>query len=528
MSLTPEEQAELDALIAEGNAAKGKAEDPNTPSPLEQHMDEIDPEGAGEMPMTAEKPASEPDSKPGFLERLKQSMRGGSPAPLSPEQEAAKAALPQVPVGAQDRVGFDALTRGWGDKGIAALTGSTVEEERAKTQAATMEAGDSAGQFKFAGEIAPYMLLPGGLAGGIIRSAAMGAGLAVGDKVANAEGHEDRLPDGEEMIVSGVFGMGGGALGNVIGKGMNGLWNKATHGREELPAFVRRAVTRQMQRTDDAGKAMDASGVKISKTYLTKLSDRIEKNLLQSGIKPDATPQAWMALQRVKAGLETGQDLTIRQVNELRRGVQEIKAKRYETKYIRDIGKIMNDSMENLPTAAKGVVKTGNVQQGIEGWRVMNTQYQNQLKLDAMAEKLAIASAKAKLGKITFDKAMQDEFSKWATSKGGRKEFENLFTKQEQRLLRPLMQGSMTTQISNRVDRTIAGGMFGPTIRALRAFTSRVPAGHEAGQTFGKAFGKLPGGITPAAPAEMMRQGPTGLAAGVGNNIVAPPEENKY
>lgn len=512
MPLTSEEQAELDALIAEGNANKAKAEDPKTPSPLEQHMDEIDSEGAQDVPRRLEKPLDEPDNKAGFLERLRVSM-GGEPKPLSPADQMTKEALPQVPVGSQDRVLVDALTRGWGDKAIAGITGSTVEEQRAKTQAATIEAGDSAGQFKFAGEVAPYFALGAG-AGGIIRAGMAGAGLSMADRTASTEGHEDRLPDGEEMLVSGLFGMGGGVVGSLVGRIGSGLWNKVTHGKETLPGYVRRAIEREGKVVDNAGKAMDASGVVVSSAYLKRLSKQIEKDL--KDVTPDGTPKAWMALERVRAGLNTGRPLTLRQINELRRGVSEINGKNYEQKYINDIGGAMNRFMEGLPNSPKNVVK-GDTAKGVAGWKVMNRHFQDKLKMEKMAQKYALAYAKAQSGKKTFDGALQDEFGKWTQSKAGQREFENIFTKEERKVLMPLTTGSATTQTFNRIDRIFAKGYLGNLLRVLRASLAHAPASQIAKEEFGKAFAQMPGGL-PAPAISQIPQRAVGSSAIAGGN----------
>lgn len=524
-SLTPAEQQELDAIMARANTRKAQAENPNTPSPLQEHMDQVDPQGSTDQPQRLEMPRSEPDSKPGFLERLRASMGGAKPA-LTPEQQAQKAALPQVPVGAQDRVFLDSLSRGFADKATALVSGSTVEEQRAKTEQARIDAGDSAGSFKFAGEIAPYMFMGAG-AGGLIGAALKGGAMSLADKTANTLGHEDRLPDSEEMVVSGIFGMGGGALGNIVGKGLNGVWSSATHGKEALPNFARRAIARQAQVIDDAGRAMDNSGVVISQNYLKRLSASIEKDLTKSGVTPDGTPKAWMALQRIKSGLSTGKDLTIRQVNELRRGVSEIKGKSFEQKYINDISGTMNRFMKSLPAADKTVVKAGNAQQGIDAWNRMNKTFQDKLKLDTMAEKLAIASAKAKTGNTPFDKAMQDEFSKWTTTKAGKKQFENVFTKEEQRMLLPLTTGSLSTQTSNRIDRVFGMGMFGPAVRAIRAVTAHAPAGVDTMAGFGQKFGQLPGGITPSNIGGLPGSAVAGSIINTGNDLMKPPQDQQ-
>lgn len=510
MALTPEEQAELDALIAEGAASRSKAENPETPSPMEQHMDEVDPEGAKEQPPRLTQPNSDPENKPGFLQRLKESLGAPKPA-LSPQAEVARAALPEVPVGAQDRVGFDALTRGWGDKATAAITGTTIEEQRAKTKQAEIEAGDSAGGFRFAGEIAPYFALGAG-AGGLLRAMGTGAALSMADRTASTEGHEDRLPDGEELLVSGIFGMGGGAVGNLVGRGASGLWNKLTHGKEALPAYVMRAIEREGKIVDGAGKAIDASGVVVSKGILGKLSKTIEKNV--KGITPDGTPKAWQAFQHVKAGLETGEDLTLRQLNELRRSLSEMKGKRFEQKYIRTIGNNMNDAIKNLP-GQPGV--KGNVQQGVEAWSKMNKHFQDKLKLDTMAEKMALAQARAQTGKVTFDKAMQDEFSKWTTSKAGKREFDNVFTKEEQKVLIPLTRGPASTQTFNRLDRIFAKGYTGNLLRVVRASLAHAPAAQISKEQFGKAFSQMPGGL-PMPQVSQIPQRAAASSAIVGGN----------
>lgn len=505
MPLTDAEQAELNALVAAASSQRAKAEDPKTPAPLEAAMDQMDPGGKLNQPpkvdakSQTEIPAGAPPSdavpeKPGMMASVVHALGGGQPE-LTPEQQAQKAALPEVPVGSQDRVMLDALSRGWADHAIAKAKGTTLADERAATEIARLDAGDSASQFDFAGRVAPFFILGGGV-GGLIRSAVTGGAMMLGDKVADTTGHEDRLPDSEEAVLSTVFGMGGGAVGSIIGKGLSGLYAKATHGKEVLPGFVRRATDRAAKEVDAAGKAMDASGLTVKSAYLNRLGKTVAKKV--AGITPEGTPKAWAAYQRFQSGISRGEDLTIRQVNELRRGISEIKGKSFEQKYINDISGEINRFMTNLPGNPQAIA-AGDAMQGIQGWQKMNQHFQDKLKLDKMAEKLALASNRAASGKSTFDKELQAEFGKWTTTKAGIREFENIFTKKEQQALLPLTKGTNTTRAFNQIDRMFAKGWLGTTLRAIRASLAHAPAGMQAKQEFGQAFGALPGGITPPA-----------------------------
>jgi len=523
MPLTDAEQAELNALVAAASSQRAKAEDPKTPAPLESAMDQMDPGGKNNQPPRVdvkpqtEIPAGAPPSdalpeKPGMMASIVHAM--GGPAPeLTPEQQAQKAALPEVPVGSQDRVMLDALSRGWADHAIAKVKGTTLDDERAATEIARLDAGDSASQFDFAGKVAPFFIL-GGPIGGLIRSAATGGAMMLGDKIADTTGHEDRLPDAEEAVVSTVFGMGGGAVGSIIGKGLGGLYAKVTHGKEVLPGYVIRSTQRAAKDIDAAGKAMDASGLTVKTGYLQRLGKAVDKKI--QGITPEGTPKAWAAYQRFKSGIDSGKDMTIRQVNELRRGIGEIKGKKYEQNYIDDISGEINRFMTNLPGNPQAIA-SGDAMKGIQGWQQMNTHFQNKLKLDKMAEKLALAENRAATGKSTFDKELQSEFAKWTTTKAGIREFENIFTKKEQQALLPLTKGTNTTRAFNQIDRMFAKGWLGTTLRAIRASLAHAPAGAQARAEFGQGFSALPGGMAPPAmtlPGTAQNVAGSGILAG--------------
>lgn len=488
--------AELEALIAEGRKNLAEAESKKTPSPLELEMTKQAPENAAKtpsMPIGSE-------HKVGDIEQ--------------PEQSAfAKWGDDQM---AGNRVFASEALRGWPETIAAKIKGTTREDEVAETEIARERLGKTTdAALSFAGQVGPY--LAGGGAGGIIRAAGGSAVTGLTD-LAVKQAAEGEMPDAEEAVLTAVFAAGGGALGNAAGKGMSGLWSKLTAGKEPLPPYVQRSVQRMAKEVDAAGRAMDRSGLMVKGSHLNALSAQIERKLAGK-ISPEGTPKAWMALNRMKSMFERGEDLSVRSLNNLRRGISEIKGKNYEQDSVNEIGAMMNQFMKNLPNN-KNAVAAGDAKAGVEGWREMNKTFQKKLKLDTMAKKMAIAEAKASTGKVTIDRALQDEFSKWTTTERGIKEFANIFTPEEQALLRPLTEGTITTQSLNKLDRTFGGGWLNTAMRVLRSSAAHSAAGPAARAQAGQAFGELPGGIAPnmsVAQAVSRAGQATGASQGVEN-----------
>lgn len=468
-------QAEIDEILAEGRANKAKAEDPNTPSPLEIQMQQENPDGGSSAPPPTGPIGSE--NKAGDVEQ---------------QSEFAKWGDKQV---AGDRVLASETFRGWPETIAAKIKGTTREDEVADTEIARQQIGPTADTtLSFMGQVAPYLLLPN--KGGII-NAAMEAGAAGAADLTAKKLAEGKLPDADEAVITGIMSAGGGAFGNIIGRGAAGAWSRFTNGREPLPAHVRLATERAAKASDAAGKAMDSSGLTIKADHLNALSKQIERSF--SGITPEGSPGAWQALQRAKAGLEGGKDLTIRQLDDLRKGIYKIKADSYEKKSVRDIYKTINSFMKNLSNKPEAVA-SGDVKAGLAGWQEMNKMAQNQLRLDAFASKMGIAEMKARTGKIPLDRAMQDQFSGWFTSKSGIKEFDDLFgtlPKETRDAIRDLAEGSNTTKTMNKLDKTFGGNWVGALMRAARSSVAHSAAGPAAKTAAGEAFGMLPGGIAP-------------------------------
>lgn len=468
-------QAELDELIKSGMSNLAKAGDPNTPSPLQTQMDLENPSGGTNVPPTTGPIGSENKAKD-----------------IEEESAFAKWGNQQV---AGDRVFASEALRGWPETVAAKIKGTTREQEVADTELARLQVGQTAdATLSFAGQVMPYLLLPN--KGGII-NAGVEAGLAgLADTTIKA-GAEERLPAADEAVVSTLMSAGGGVLGNVVGRGIVNQWSKLTNGREALPASVRLSTSRAAKATDAAGKAMDSSGLTIKADYLNALSKQITKNFAE--VTPEGTPGAWQALQRARSGLEGGRDLTIRQLDELRKGIYKIKADSFEKKYVRDIYKTLNTFMKELPNRP-GAVASGDVTKGVTGWSEMNKLAQNQLRLDAFAQKMSIAEMKARTGKVPLDRALQDQFSQWTTTKSGIKEFDNLFgrlDKETQDAIKKLGEGSFATKQMNKLDKTFGGGWINTVMRTMRSSLAHSAAGPAAKEAAGQAFGALPGGIAP-------------------------------
>lgn len=511
----------LRALIQSGKAKKAEAENPNTPSPQELQLRDADPAAVVE---------AAPTVTPTDAKRTGLAMIGRAYVPELHAQDVAEQKETIAPIAqgvrelgtkadAAASVFADEATRGWATNARAKVKGVPRNEVAAQVKRAETELGPvGAGTIGFAGAVAPY-LLAGSLAApaGLIASAATGAGLGAADVNARSTAETGDWSPAEESILAATFGAGGGVLGNVVGKGMSGLWTRLTAGKGPLPPHMQRSIARESRIIDTAGNAIDDSGVEIKASSLNRLVANIQKQV-GTVLTPKGTKKAYGALQRLKSGLtlNPGETLSLRQLNNLRRGIMEINVKPYEQKYINDMVGTLNRYIDALPNAPNAVAR-GDVKMGVEGWRTMNRHFQDKLKLDKVAEKLAFAEANAKTGNITIDKAIQDQFVKWTNSKAGKKEFENIFTPEERKLLIPITEGNLGTRQLNAIDRAFAKNWFGQAVRLLRTSVAHVPAGTAARRQVSEAFGKLPGGIAPPPMSRPVNQIPqsTGMVLGV-------------
>lgn len=494
----------LQAIIAAGQKAKTEGERTDTLSPLEQFMDRVDP------------PAPPPLGIGDTIKRAWSSdpaIQAEDAQRISQEQETNKAMG-----GAAVRVGADALSRGWSENLMARMKGTTRAQEVAETEKSKQMIGSGASAaVGFAGTVAPYLLMR--MPTTLIGSGVVGGGAGMIDTTIRRAA-EGKLPDAEELALSAVFGFGGGAIGNILGKTTSGAWNYFTRGKTPMPPHMMKAIEQESKLVDEGGKMIDNSGVVIKGRAMQKLVQIVDRKL-EGVVTPEGTPKAWMALHRFKSALgKTNvlgepKDITLRQFNNIRRGIMEIKGKKYEQNNINEILGTMRHFIDTLPSR-KAIIAAGDAKMGVEGWKKMNEHFQNKLKLEAFTEKFAFAAAKAKNKTITLDNALQEEFMKWTTTKAGKKEFHNLFTEAERKALMPLTEGPITTQALNAIDRSVGKNFYGSFIRILRASVAHAPAGEAAQNMVNKAFGQLPGGVVPAIGPSTVKQtaGKIGAATG--------------
>jgi len=473
--LDPDE-ARLNELIAKGRKTLSEAENPNTPSPLELQMQTDDPERAAETP-------SMPTGPIGSEQKAKDVEEKSTFAKWGDKQVAG------------DRVFASEALRGFPETVAAKIKGTTREQEAAETELARLKIGETADSaLSFAGQVAPYLLLPN--KGGLVRATAEAAGAGLADLGAKSIA-ENRIPDADEAILTAVFSAGGGAFGNAVGRGAAGAWSKWTNGRSPLPANVRLGTERAAKAVDEAGKAMDRSGLMIKDSYLKALSSEIERKFPQ--VTPEGTPGAYQVKDRIMAFLATGKDLPIREVDNLRKGIYGTKAKSFEKDIVNDMYGTLNRFIKALPDRP-GAVAAGDVKAGVKGWKDMNYLHQDKLRMDDFSGKMAIAEMKARTGKKSVDQAFQEEFGKWFTTPKGIQRFENLYgglPEKTQALLQELAEGSNVTKTLNKLDKTWGTGWVNTLMRAARSSVAHSAAGPAARQAAGEAFGALPGGIPP-------------------------------
>lgn len=252
-------------------------------------------------------------------------------APEVEPQQDAQAEFDAMPTWQKPLQAADDLVRrfantasfGYADKLASYLSGTTLEEERAKSEAA----GERAGSAGLAADLGGAVATPVGIAGqgltmaGRLGTAGMkglkGVGARAAAVVPEAAAYGALTAAGNDQDIGTGAGLGavGGGLGSVAGEAVSAGIGKVAGAFSKKPVIpeveqLKEAATQAYQRADDAGVMFSPMGVqKLQNNIVTDFTDR--------GFLPANEPGAAAVLGELQK-LE-GQNVTLKGLDTVRK-----------------------------------------------------------------------------------------------------------------------------------------------------------------------------------------------------------------
>lgn len=441
------------------------------------------------------------------------------------------------------RVGADAITRGWADRLAATMNGTAPSVEIAKSDkaAADLPAGVRV-PTQIAGALAPLMF--GELPTSLMGATAMGGGVGVADTILE-KGARGEAPTGDEMAVNGGMGAAGGLAGTVIGRLAGRFLRRMMMSGDPIDQYATNAMNHAYSVANTAGDAMDDSNVMIKGTAVSAFRQRLEKFLQSQGLSPEGSPDAWTAmniLRSFEGRLRTDPNavVSLRDFNQIRRnirdsmytpsGIPKPSVSGLDARLIKMIaggnGK-MSEFISKLPSYPS-VVQSGNIQDGVDAWNVMNAYHQRAEKLDELLGKFLAADSKQFSRGLPFDQALQQEFSKYFETKTGQAALKATFTPEERVMIKQLANGTKLTQTLNYFDRKFGYGFvrYAYNVLSHPARKLAIEHAHEMAHTMIDTVNQQP--LQPN-PAPIVRSvlSKLGIGAGLaaGQNTLADPNQ---
>jgi hypothetical protein len=438
-------------------------------------------------------------------------------------QQEAKAIPPLIPAFQNftedvQRIFASSATRGASERVTAAMAGSTFEKEKQKTREARERRPYAGGVADVAGTVAPALAL--GAPATALGGAALGAGIGAGDTALRA-GVQGELPGATDMAVGTTLGAAGGLVGHLLGRGVERYLRGRGLSDKPLSEAGRKQFTMLKSVENEAGDAMDASGVVVGGPYLARIAREVHRNLIPDGLSKEGTPTAWRALLTMKRGMN-GRDLSLRQLNTLRIRVRDMAGASTpgtEAHLIREMEKSIGSAIKGL---AKGKgLRAGDAAKGVQAWDKMNNVHMEAQKAQLLTRMLYKAELVAsQRGKgVSIGQALQENainiLSK--TTKKGLSDL-RLFNDVEKKTLEELARGNMTTGFENMIDRYLGHRILTAPLRGGAKATSmvatKVIGGGDAATK--EAAMKL---LTGKIGADVPQTGLTQMGAAVGSRL---------
>lgn len=485
---------DLKALVEEALQTRKGAENPKTPSPMEDYM-------SSKPSLTEATAQTPPMQPPGEQQQLPlvgpppTSGLGALTSSFNPRLRAITRIkqLDQTKKAAQAaddamRVAGSEASLGGVENLEARIEGVSVDESFKRTEEARARLGSASGPIGFAGAVAPYMLMS--MPTSIGKMILTGGGLGAGDAAARKYAKGEDL-DPEEIAISALFGAGSSAIGAYVGRGFSGLIAKFSRNAAGVMPYMTRAVDKQKKIYQRGAKMLDRSGVELTRGGATTLFRKLGADA--SLITP-ANRRGNNMMRYVKGVrddvVRRGGAMTLREIAELRKGLEEFQLGGAMNEYRNTMVTTIEGFIDNLPRLP-GAVARGDVATGVEGFNTLNRHYQRMRKLDLIASKVAIAESIAATHKSNINNALRDQFSQWITTKTGRAEFKKNFSERERKILLPLAKGDITTRTLTTIDQNWGKG----TMRFLSHVLSKAgaPAAAARQNVRGK-FSEMPSG----------------------------------
>lgn len=310
-----------------------------------------------------------------------------------------------------------------------------------------------------AGKVAGGLIVGGGLPvpSGALGAGLVGGGIGAGDTLVR-HGVDGELPGATELALQTGMGAAGGIVGHYLGKAVE-AW-RSSHGLSNTPLSeaAQKTIKERLALENSAGKAMDDSGVIISKDAVRDFADDTMTKLIQEDqVSRTTTPDAWKAVRKLQIQAGKDEDISLRAFNNLRRNIRDTPGvEGSDSHIVNKVVKDMNDFIIGLPKGKPGVVISGDAMKGADAWREMNKFTMEQMRSDALAKvfyKAELEASQRGSGK-TLGQALQSGFKNFLTRTGGRAEDElSLFRPHEIKMMEDFVQGNRSVQFDNFLDK---------------------------------------------------------------------------
>lgn len=250
-------------------------------------------------------------------------------------------------------------TFGYGDKAAAwarsQFTGNPYEAELEKMRQQTEGARNRAGGAGIAAEVAGSLALPvktgatlSGRFGTSAMTGAKGLGARTGLMAAEGAGYGALTAAGNDQDIGtgALYGLAGGAGGNVLGEGIAAGVGKIA-GKFNKPPPPPMSQQKLNANKDAAYKLSEKAGVLIKPQGIKHLADKVEADLADFGYDPDLHPGAKVALKKITEQL--GNNVTLKGLDTIRKvaGNAYIMGSKANNKAVEKIIKHIDDLIES-------------------------------------------------------------------------------------------------------------------------------------------------------------------------------------
>lgn len=368
------------------------------------------------------------------------------------------------------------FTRGGAERILSMMSGRSVEEERAETEAARARTGGAGAISEFVGAAAPLAALPSAAFSTVPRAMAMGGAIGAGENIAEAITGKEPF-DAIETAGESIGAMAGAGVFSMAGRTIGRLWDEFVGDPSALPKQTQQALIQLRRVQNNASKEIDESGAFFRNTGLRRLSHRIKNNLRNNkrfaGLMDEAerAPFAHQALRDLDALIDQGDNVSFSLLNRLRADIRDLPFTRSgmlkeaaSPKDVAMVRAIEDELNKHLQKAASlpNVLSAGDGKKAVAAWKKMNDATQAWKKSDLIAQMLDNAFLEAKKG-ARFDAVMQRQAQSLFKTPAGRRRLKQ-FDETERKILRDFAEGSTMTDFLNSMDDKLGRGTLLSTL----------------------------------------------------------------